>query len=180
MYKRAFIILSMLTSNIALHSFTAPWSKNKATKTPAKAAPAKVAPAKAAPVKVEPAKVAPAKAVPAKVHSSKTYKKIASKSELDKTVKAPGLNVLKFHATWCGACTHMEPAYKEAAAKHPEHNFFVADVDELADGIGQFKVEAYPTTVFFVDGKEVHRERGSLDVPSIEFGIRRALEKRAA
>ncbi len=84
--------------------------------------------------------------------------------------------VVAFCATWCTDCQETE-AYEKKLSEEYEgkvkfYRFDAVNNEEIAD---RFKVEAYPTYVFFRKGREV---RGILVCPYSEAELRNWLESK--
>jgi thioredoxin 1 len=104
----------------------------------------------------------------------KHYKEVTTKSDYDKSIKNGKLKVIKYYAEWCGACKQMEPHFNKVAQDHKSKADFIAinvDHKELAPLFKEQKIEAVPTTIFLKNGKEVKRERGSLDEKTLEKSL---------
>ena len=81
--------------------------------------------------------------------------------------------LLDFHATWCGPCRAMAPAYAQAAGML-EPRVRVAKLDTEANpGIAaRFAIRSIPTLALFRDGREVARQAGAMDAGSIARWVR--------
>lgn len=73
------------------------------------------------------------------------------------------IQLLDFHAEWCGPCKAMEPVF-DSLKKEYEGQIEFKRVDVEADGLtaGQFGVMGIPTFVILKDGKEVGRKVGAM------------------
>ena len=76
--------------------------------------------------------------------------------------------VVKYGATWCGACKDMEPKFKEASKSMQDKvAYALVDVDELAKESTELDISSIPTTILFEKGKEIARHVGSLNEEEI-------------
>ncbi len=70
---------------------------------------------------------------------------------------ADGPVVVKFFATWCGACKQLAPTIRQLAAEYEGRVSFVElDVDEVGEIAQQYGVDAIPAVKVFVGGEVVH------------------------
>lgn len=95
-----------------------------------------------------------------------------------------GLVVVDFTATWCPPCKMMDAntwVDPETVAWLTEHAICVqVDVDEDEDTSRAYNIEAMPTVVAIVDGKEFEREVGYMDGDQLVAwleGVRRGERK---
>ena len=73
-----------------------------------------------------------------------------------KALKAEGLVLVDFSATWCGPCKRMLPELEAAAEQLVgKATFLKIDVDESPEIATQFGVQGIPNVTFFKDGKVV-------------------------
>jgi thioredoxin len=69
--------------------------------------------------------------------------------------------VIDFHATWCGPCKKIAPAYIELAVKYPDIVFLKVDVDEAEKIAESFNVSSLPTFIFLNKGDEYKQVIGA-------------------
>ncbi|KAG8892299.1 hypothetical protein FRC00_012331, partial [Tulasnella sp. 408] len=105
---------------------------------------------------------------------------------------APLLQVIDFHATWCGPCHAIAPKYAELSKEFTGVQFLKCDVyvnyafytsivpmtnkisthsDAAADVAKKYSVSAMPTFIFIKNGQKVAQVRGA-DPRSLEATIR--------
>ncbi|MBF6101171.1 thioredoxin [Nocardia cyriacigeorgica] len=71
--------------------------------------------------------------------------------------------VVNFWARWCGPCRRLAPVLEQIADEHSEDFTVVkVEIDENPATAGTYKVMAVPTTVLFVNRREVARVTGAL------------------
>jgi thioredoxin 1 len=77
----------------------------------------------------------------------------------DQSVAASPVTVVMFGATWCSSCKLQAPdlAWQRAVSGFP---LGAVDVDNNPDLANRFGISSIPTTVVFVNGKEVDRRIG--------------------
>ncbi|KAI0278169.1 thioredoxin-like protein [Russula aff. rugulosa BPL654] len=99
---------------------------------------------------------------------------ITSLAQLDAILdKAPSkLTVIDFHATWCGPCHTIAPAYEALAKQHTNVNFLKCDVDAAQEVAGRYSVSAMPTFVFLKGQTKVEQVRGA-NKSALESAVRR-------
>ncbi len=81
-----------------------------------------------------------------------------------------GSVVIDFFATWCGPCKKIAPAFEQLATVYPSIVFLKVDVDESAELVDKYEVQAMPTFVFLKDGVVVKRIEGA-DLRAMEEGF---------
>jgi len=88
---------------------------------------------------------------------------ITSLSQLDAILnKSPTkLTVIDFHATWCGPCHTIAPAFEALSKQYANVNFLKCDVDAARDVAGRYTVSAMPTFVFLKGQTKVDQVRGA-------------------
>ncbi len=81
--------------------------------------------------------------------------------------------LVDFFATWCGPCKMLHPVLESVSDKL-EGKVVVAqaDIDQLQDLAGAFRVQSVPTLIFFKDGKAVLATAGYMD----EAGLMKFIE----
>ena len=85
---------------------------------------------------------------------------VKSLEELQAATKE-GKVLVDFFATWCGPCKMIAPVLEEL---DDDPNFGVkivkVDVDEASDAAMEYRIQAIPTLMLFVDGKAVKSQLG--------------------
>ncbi|KAI0304574.1 thioredoxin-like protein [Russula brevipes] len=71
------------------------------------------------------------------------------------------LTVIDFHATWCGPCHAIAPAFEALSKKYTNVNFLKCDVDAARDVAGRYAISAMPTFMFLKGQEKVDLVRGA-------------------
>ena len=78
-------------------------------------------------------------------------------------IKACGVAVADFSATWCGPCKMMAPVFHTVADElNGEVDFFSVDVDENPGLAAANKVFSVPTLILYKNGVEASRSVGAI------------------
>ena len=78
-------------------------------------------------------------------------------------IKACGVAVADFSATWCGPCKMMAPVFHTVADElNGEVDFFSVDVDENPGLAAANKVFSVPTLILYKNGVETSRSVGAI------------------
>ena len=78
-------------------------------------------------------------------------------------IKACGVAVADFSATWCGPCKMMAPVFHTVADElNGEVGFFSVDVDENPGLAAANKVFSVPTLILYKNGVEASRSVGAI------------------
>jgi len=99
---------------------------------------------------------------------------ITSLSQLDAVLKKSPtkLNVIDFHATWCGPCHAIAPEYEALSKQYADVNFLKCDVDAAQDVAGRYAISAMPTFVFLKGQTKVDQVMGA-NKAAIESALRK-------
>jgi thioredoxin 1 len=89
--------------------------------------------------------------------------KVTDENFMDDVVKAPGLILVDFWATWCGPCLAMAPLLEEVADELADKVKIVKlDVDENPGVAAVFEIVSVPTLKMFKGGKVSSEEIGAI------------------
>lgn len=121
------------------------------------------------------------------------------KANFDKEV-SKGNWIVEFFSPYCPHCTHFKPTYQTAYefyytskpllsskedsdsaslndfTRYYDFKFAKVDCVAFADVCNAHDVQSYPSMIYFVDGKETQREKGSKDMKGLSKWIEGLLE----
>lgn len=88
---------------------------------------------------------------------------VTSDSFENDVVKAAGLVVVDFWATWCGPCKIISPIVEELANEYEgKASFGKINTDENPDLASRFNIRGIPTLMFFKNGKNIDQLVGAV------------------
>ena len=89
---------------------------------------------------------------------------LKSKDELKKFINKNHAVIIKFFASWCGACANMKPLDETMQQKfNTRISFALIDIDQTKEAAEENQIKGVPTYIFFRQGKEIARHVGSMD-----------------
>jgi thioredoxin 1 len=89
--------------------------------------------------------------------------KVTDETFMDEVVKAPGLVLVDFWATWCGPCKAMAPILEEVSNELTgKVTIAKLDVDENPGVATFFEIVSVPTLKMFKGGKVSSEEIGTM------------------
>ncbi len=103
-------------------------------------------------------------------------KQITDQEFETEVVKAKGLVLVDFFATWCGPCRQMLPLVTEVADEMAGKLTVVKmDVDEAPETPGRFNIQSIPTFILFKDGAVLSQKTGSMSKSELVSWIEQSL-----
>ncbi|GAB3039391.1 thioredoxin [Natronobiforma cellulositropha] len=86
-----------------------------------------------------------------------------------------GVEVLTFHAEWCGPCTQQEPVVAELEGEYEEVAFTSLDVEDHVETAKAYDVNTVPTLVILADDEVEATLTGYQPRAQIEDHLRQLL-----
>lgn len=83
--------------------------------------------------------------------------------------------VVDFWAAWCGPCRSYAPQFEQLAAARPELRFIKVDSDAAPRASTQLQIRSIPTTLLFLNGREVARQSGAMSAAQLGAWVDQAL-----
>ncbi|KAM3176443.1 hypothetical protein ACTXT7_006522 [Hymenolepis weldensis] len=81
---------------------------------------------------------------------------LLNENNFDEFISRPGVNVVKFYASWCGHCENFAPKFKKTASVLQGFvHFGVVDNEAHGDIGSRFNVEGYPTLLIYRSDKPI-------------------------
>ena len=94
---------------------------------------------------------------------------VITKENFDSEVlKAEGMVLVDFWATWCGPCRMLSPIVDEVASEHPDVKVGKINVDEQPELAQQFGIMSIPTLLVFKNGEKVQESVGLIPKEKVE------------
>ncbi len=111
---------------------------------------------------------AAAVAEPGSGAGAEAVREITGAEDFAALTKGPGINVVRFHAVWCGPCRAYEPIFASVAGQvGAKAKFYAVDVDQVPAVAQASGISALPTTVIYRDGREVGRVEGLISAKDL-------------
>lgn len=90
-------------------------------------------------------------------------------------VKSAPKAIVDFWSPGCPYCVEFKPVFEEIAAQSNNGvAMYTMNIDENQKVFAGFNAKYLPTVIFFQNGKEVHREEGSMDKASFVAAVGQA------
>lgn len=78
------------------------------------------------------------------------------------------MEILDFHADWCGPCQMFKPTVDEFEKLHPEIKVTRVNIDDEAELAEKYGVSGIPCLVVLKDGEEINRAMGVQSLKKLE------------
>lgn len=105
-----------------------------------------------------------------KTNQNRTTSPELGEGEFHSFISQPGtLNIVDFHADWCGPCRTLGPVLEQVVRDHADLvQLRKVDVDAQQELASQQGVRSIPDVRFYIDGKLVHKFTGAYPKQQIE------------
>jgi thioredoxin len=97
---------------------------------------------------------------------------VATEAEFQMLLDKNMYVVAKFSATWCGPCKAFAPTFESVAKETDKVAFAEIDVDAAQALSSKYAIQSMPTTLFFKNGKEIHRLIGGKNAHDLKKLLR--------
>ena len=84
------------------------------------------------------------------------------------TVKADGITLVDFWATWCGPCRQFGPIFEQTAEENPDVTFAKVDTEAEAQLSRTLNIMSIPTLMIFRDGIQLFNRPGALPKSALD------------
>jgi thioredoxin 2 len=84
-------------------------------------------------------------------------------------IKAEGLVVVDFWASWCGPCRSYAPEYEKASLQNKHAVFLKINTETEQELSSQLGIRGIPCTILFKNGKEIRRQSGAMSAEQVKL-----------
>jgi thioredoxin 2 len=84
--------------------------------------------------------------------------------------------LVDFWAAWCGPCRSYAPHFEQLAASRPDIRCIKVDSDAAPVASNRLQIRSIPTTLLFVQGREVARQSGAMTAAQLSAWLAQALK----
>ena len=92
----------------------------------------------------------------------------------EETVKADGITLVDFWASWCGPCRQFGPIFEATAEENPDVTFAKVDTEAEQQLAGALGIMSIPTLMIFRDGIQLFNRPGALPKSALDDLLRRS------
>lgn len=103
-------------------------------------------------------------------------KHLTNINDIEQTLAEHRLCLFYIKAPDCGVCNVMLDKVRRMADNHPQLESFYTDITEEPLIAGRFLVYSGPTALLIMDGKEVYRSSGFIDIEGLNQKISKQVE----
>lgn len=103
-------------------------------------------------------------------------KHLTNINDIEQTLAEHRLCLFYIKAPDCGVCNVMLDKVGRMADNHPQLESFYTDITEEPLIAGRFLVYSGPTALLIMDGKEVYRSSGFIDIEGLNQKISKQVE----
>ena len=90
-------------------------------------------------------------------------------AKFDETIASSKLTMVDFYTTWCGPCKRMDPFVKQIGADMADQvTVLQIDAEAQMDIADRYRLQGYPTLIFFKGGQVVYTSLGYQDYEGIQ------------
>lgn len=83
--------------------------------------------------------------------------------------------LVDFWAAWCGPCRSYAPQFEQLAASRPDIRFVKVDSDAAPAASTRLQIRSIPTTLLFLNGREIARQSGAMSAAQLNAWVEGAL-----
>lgn len=84
--------------------------------------------------------------------------------------------IIDVYADWCGPCKRFHPVFEEASKENNQYQFAQLNGDSEDVLRDELHVTAYPTVLFFKDGKIVGKVEGAMNKEELQENINKYIK----
>ncbi len=102
------------------------------------------------------------------VHNLPAIHELNDEKFFNNLIKKP--TIVKFTASWCGACKVIQPIYEKLAQDHhPKYQFVIIDVDHFSALADKYHIRGLPTFLFFDKSEKLDGQIIGASIKYVDF-----------